>query len=76
MLTAEQEQDIIILFNQIIDAYVSSASDAVVADIAFEDTDIDDVYDEPEYKYEISRITTVTEEWKKELFGILDGNTR
>ena len=76
MLTAEREQEVFALFDKIIDAYVSSASDAVVADIAFEDDNMDEVYDEPEYKYEISRIDTKAEEWKKELFGILNGNKR
>jgi hypothetical protein len=58
------------LFEEVLDAYVSSASDSVVNDVAHDEND--EVYDEPEYKYEISRINTKAEEWRKELNTLLD----
>lgn len=70
MLTTQMEQDIVELFNRVIDAYVSSENDALLGALADEDDDIAN----DEYKYELSRITTKTEEWKRELFDILHGN--
>jgi hypothetical protein len=72
MLTPQNERKLIELFDKVLDAYVSSASDAALSDI-YLDEDSDELYDEPEYKYEMSRISSITEEWKKELQSILDG---
>jgi hypothetical protein len=68
----EKEQQIITLFDKVVDAYVSAASDSVFnyGDDAWED----EVYDDPDYKYEVSRINTEAEEWRKELRDILHGN--
>lgn len=74
MLTEKNKQSILELFDKIVDAYVSSASDSILSDIVFSDECLDEFYDEPEYKYELSRINTLAGEWRKELNGILNGN--
>lgn len=74
MLTVEREQELIALFDTIIDAYVSSESNRVLES---PDTRFDEGFeDDEEYKYEMSRVTSLTEKWKKELFSILHGNKR
>lgn len=72
MLDLSKKQDIIGLFDKIIDAYIASASEVILTTA---DSRFDDEYeDDSEYKYEMSRIASIIEEWKKELSGILDGN--
>jgi hypothetical protein len=67
MLTEEIRE----LFEEVLSAYISSASD-VIQERVF-DVESDDEYDTSSYKYEVSRINTKAEEWRKELGILLDG---
>ncbi len=71
MLTSESKQDLIALFDKVIDAFVKAESDALLGSLDDEDDNI--AIDE--YKYGLSRINTVAEEWRKDLYGLLNGNT-
>ena len=44
-------EDVRGLFDEVIDAYVSSASDAIIADIALDEVG-DEIYDDEQYKYQ------------------------
>lgn len=58
----EVRQDILDLFEEVIEAYITVDS-----------TRTEDDYDLDEYKFRVSRLYTKADEWKKELLGILDG---
>ena len=60
------------LFEEVLYAYVAASSDAVIAGMVSDNGWEDEVYDEPEYQYELSRVNTKTEEWRAELDKLLN----
>jgi hypothetical protein len=66
-------EDIKALFEEVLAAYVSSASAAAIAEMVGDNGWEDEVYNVPEYQYELSRVNTKAEEWRAELDKLLNG---
>lgn len=60
------------LFNNVLNSYVSSESDAIANSFSIDADEEEFEENDEQYRYEMSRIATKVEEWRQELEELLD----